>query len=132
MDYRNEKHRIAFVEAIQKLNRKDYALMSAAYLLTTVHSLWMKAKRRVWQNKICFDAIKLQNSTENSSPYSAVQRTIPSAPCIAPLTTADRWSLSLSKTLFADRPMKKRRRNRKTIWTRLRITLLLCEHETNY
>ena len=65
MDYRNEKHRIAFTEAIQKLNRKDYALMSAIYLLTAEHALWMKAKQRVRQNEICFDAIKLRNSTEN-------------------------------------------------------------------
>lgn len=66
MDYRNEKHRIAFTEAIQKLNRKDYALMSAVYLLTAEHALWMKAKQRVRQNEIHFDAIKLQNSTENA------------------------------------------------------------------
>lgn len=68
MDYRNEKHRIAFTEAIQKLNRKDYALMSAVYLLTAEHALWMKAKQRVRQNEIHFDAIKLQNSTENAYP----------------------------------------------------------------
>lgn len=60
MNYRNEKHRIAFTEAIEKLNRKDYALMSAVYLLTAEHSLWMKAKHRVGQNEIRFDAIKLQ------------------------------------------------------------------------
>lgn len=66
MDYRNEKHRIAFIEAIEKLNRKDFALMSAVYLLTAEHTLWMKAKHRVGQNEICFDAIKLQNSTENA------------------------------------------------------------------
>lgn len=64
--YRNEKHLIAFAEAIQKLNRKDYALMSAVYLLTAEHALWMKAKHRVKQNEISFDAIKLQSSTENA------------------------------------------------------------------
>ncbi len=66
MDYRNEKHRIAFTEAIEKLNKEDYALMSAVYLLTAEYSLWMKAKHKVGQNKIGFDAIKLQNSTENA------------------------------------------------------------------
>lgn len=66
MNYRNEKHRIAFIEAIEKLNRKDYALMSAVYLLTAEHALWMIAKHSVGQNEICFDAIKLQNSTENA------------------------------------------------------------------
>ncbi len=29
MYYRNEKHRIAFTKAIEKMNKKDYALMSA-------------------------------------------------------------------------------------------------------
>lgn len=66
VNYRNEKHRIAFIEAIEKLNRKDYALMSAIYLLTAEHALWMIAKHSVGQNEICFDAIKLQNSTENA------------------------------------------------------------------
>ena len=66
MDYRNEKHRIAFAEAIEKLNQKDYALMSAVYLLTAEHALWMKAKCKVEKNGILFDTIKLQNSTENA------------------------------------------------------------------
>lgn len=66
MDCRNEKHRIAFTEAIQKLNRKNYALISAVYLLTAEHALWQKAKQQVRQNEIHFDAIKLQNSTENA------------------------------------------------------------------
>lgn len=66
MDYRNEKHRIAFTEAIRKLNEKDDALMSAVYLLSAEHALWMKAKCKVEKNGILFDTIKLQNSTENA------------------------------------------------------------------
>ena len=66
MDYRNEKHRIAFTKAIEKLNTKDYALMSAIYLLTAEQALWMKAKHRVGQNEIRFDSINLQNSSENA------------------------------------------------------------------
>lgn len=66
MDYRNEKHRIAFTEAIRKLNKKDYALMSAVYLLTVEHALWMTVKRNIGNNIIRFDEVKLQNSTENA------------------------------------------------------------------
>lgn len=66
MSYRNKKHRIAFTEEIERLNREDYALMSAVYLLTAERALWMKAKPQVGQNKIRFDAIKLQKSTENA------------------------------------------------------------------
>ena len=37
MNFRNEKHRLAFVEAIRKLDKKNFALMSALYLLTAEH-----------------------------------------------------------------------------------------------
>lgn len=39
MNFRNEKHRLAFDEAIRKLNKKNFALMSALYLLTAEHKL---------------------------------------------------------------------------------------------
>ena len=31
MNFKNEKHRLAFVEAIRKLDKKNFALMSAVY-----------------------------------------------------------------------------------------------------
>lgn len=68
MDYRNEKHRIAFAETIEKLNQKDYALMSAVYLLTAEYALWMKAKCKVEKNGILFDTIKDLADTELISP----------------------------------------------------------------
>ena len=37
MEYRNEKHRVVFSEAIKRLNQKDKALMAALYLLTAEH-----------------------------------------------------------------------------------------------
>lgn len=66
MDYRNEKHRDTFITVIEKLNRKNYALTSAAYLLTADYRLWTVAKRHVVRNEINFDNIKLQNSGENA------------------------------------------------------------------
>ena len=66
MDYRNEKHRIAFTEALEKLNKKDYALMSAVYLLTAECDLWTKTKHRVEKDRIHFDVIKLKKSNENA------------------------------------------------------------------
>lgn len=66
MDYRNEKHRLVFTEAIEKLNRNDYALMSALYLLTAEHRLWTAAKRHVVRNEIDFNNIRLRNSTVNA------------------------------------------------------------------
>ena len=34
MNFRNSKHSISFTDTIRKKNKKDYALMSALYLLT--------------------------------------------------------------------------------------------------
>lgn len=66
MDYRNEKHRTAFSAAIEKLNRKNYALMAAVYLLTADHRLWMAAKRYTERNEIHMNSIKLRDSTVNA------------------------------------------------------------------
>lgn len=63
MDFRNEKHRIVFMEAIEKLNRKDYALMSAIYLLSADFKLWITTKPHIEKNEIRFEKIKLQNGT---------------------------------------------------------------------
>ena len=64
MVFKNEKHRKVFDEAIHKLDRKNYSLMSAAYLLTAEHKLWMQIRHCVERNEIKFDNFKLKNSTE--------------------------------------------------------------------
>lgn len=65
MNFRNEKHRLAFVEAIRKLDKKNIALMSAVYLLTAEHKLWMQIRNHVERNEIKFDSFKPKDSTEN-------------------------------------------------------------------
>lgn len=65
MNFRNEKHRLAFDEAIRKLNKKNFALMSALYLLTAEHKLWMQIRNFVERNEIKFDRFKPKDSTEN-------------------------------------------------------------------
>ena len=65
MNFRNEKHRLAFVEAIHKLDKKKFALMSAIYLLTAEHKLWMQIRNFVERNEIKFDSFKPKDSTEN-------------------------------------------------------------------
>ena len=65
MNFRNEKHRLAFVEAIRKLDKKNFALMSAIYLLTAEHKLWMQIRNFVERNEIKFDSFKPKDSTEN-------------------------------------------------------------------
>lgn len=70
MNFRNEKHRLAFVEAIRKLDKKNFALMSAIYLLTAEHKLWMQIRNFVERNEIKFESFKPKDSTENG--YSLI------------------------------------------------------------
>lgn len=66
MDYRNEKHRVVFELTLRKKNRKDYALMSALYLLTADFTLWQSVRQCVVGNVICFAEIRLHGLNENS------------------------------------------------------------------
>ena len=65
MEYRNEKHRVVFSEAIQRLNQKDKTLMAALYLLTAEHRLWTRIRRFVERDEIQFDSFKPKDSTES-------------------------------------------------------------------
>lgn len=65
MNFRNEKHRLFFDEAVRKLNKKNFALIAAIYLLTAEHKLWMQIKHFVEKNEIKFDNFKPKDATEN-------------------------------------------------------------------
>lgn len=65
MEFKNEKHRKVFAEAAEKLDKKNYKLMSALYLLTADLKLWNAVKRFVVKNEIRFQCIHLNGSTEN-------------------------------------------------------------------
>ena len=60
MEFRNEKHRKVFAEATEKLDKKNYSLMSALYLLTADLKLWDAVKRFVAKNEIQFQDIHFQ------------------------------------------------------------------------
>lgn len=74
MNFRNEKHRLAFVEANRKLDKKNSALMSAIYLLTADHKLWMQIRYFVERNEIKFECFKPKDSTENG--YAPAPRSV--------------------------------------------------------
>lgn len=59
MDFKNEQHQEVFSEAVQKLDKKNYALMAALYLLTADWKLWNTAKRHIERNVICFERFRL-------------------------------------------------------------------------
>lgn len=65
MYFKNEKHRTVFTEAVAKLDKNDYALMSAVYLFTADSRLWSCTGRYVQRNKILFEKIRLKGSTTN-------------------------------------------------------------------
>ena len=47
VNFRNSKHSTTFTDAIKKKNKRDYALMSALYLLTAEFALWQTVKRYI-------------------------------------------------------------------------------------
>lgn len=65
MSYKNEKHRQIFEAAIADKNKRDYALVSAIYLMTADYKLWQTVKRYAVGNVIRFDKIHLKGTTEN-------------------------------------------------------------------
>ena len=69
MTFINEKHRLAFDEALTRLNqydKKNTALMSALYLLTADYRLWFQTKRFVENHSISFGKLRPKNCSEES------------------------------------------------------------------
>ena len=60
MNYKNEKHRDLFGEAVKRKDKKDYELMSALYILTSDLRLWQKVKRYMEKSIIDFDHIRIK------------------------------------------------------------------------
>lgn len=65
MEFRNEKHKIAFTTALKTIKTKDKALVSALYLLTADNALWRNAKRQINGNHIPLRRIRPRNITED-------------------------------------------------------------------
>lgn len=65
MNFRNSKHNITFTDTIRKKNKKDYALMSALYLLTAEFALWQTVKRYAADNSIDFKNLHPAGISEN-------------------------------------------------------------------
>ncbi len=63
--YRNETHKSVFETAIAKLDKRNFALLSAVYLLSADFRLWQIMKPQVKHNTIDFMSTKLNNIHEN-------------------------------------------------------------------
>ena len=65
MTYQNDKHKAVFEESTKKQDKKNYALMSALYLLTADFRLWQVMKHHTLRNKIDFHDARLKGIHEN-------------------------------------------------------------------
>lgn len=63
MDFKNEQHRKVFTEAVQKLDKRNDALMAGLYLLTADWKLWNIARRHIERNAIYFERFRLSGGT---------------------------------------------------------------------
>lgn len=65
MEFRNEKHKIAFTAALKSAKTNDKAKISALYLLTADSGLWRNAKRQIAKNYIPLRRVRPRNITED-------------------------------------------------------------------
>ena len=64
--FRNNAHRAVFLEVSRNMNRSNYAVLAALYLLTADSRLWNQVKDCVQHNQILFDQMKPKNHSTNS------------------------------------------------------------------
>lgn len=64
LNFKNEKHKEEFEDAVKKMNRKDKTVMSVIYLLTADRNLWQTAKRCIKGNKLSLKKMRLHGNTE--------------------------------------------------------------------
>ncbi len=66
MQFKNDKHKEAFMDAVKRLNKKDKSLMTAIYLLTADSKLWSQSKRYIDHGGVHLDRIRLRDCTETA------------------------------------------------------------------
>lgn len=72
--FRDNAHRTVFLEASRNMNRSNYALLAALYLLTADSRLWNQVKDYVQHNQILFDQMKPKNHSTNSYAMFSVAK----------------------------------------------------------
>ena len=65
MEFRNEKHKAAFTEAIKKVKPSTKTMASALYLLTADNGLWRSVKRQMNGAQFPLYRIHPRNITED-------------------------------------------------------------------
>lgn len=72
--FRNNAHRAVFLEVSRNMNRSNYAVLAALYLLTADSRLWNQVKDCVQHNQILFDQMKPKNHSTNSYAMFSVAK----------------------------------------------------------
>jgi hypothetical protein len=72
--FRDNAHRTVFLEASRNMNRSNYALLAALYLLTADSRLWNQVKDCVHHNTIPFDQMEPKNHSTNSYALFSVAK----------------------------------------------------------
>ena len=72
--FRNNAHRAVFLEVSRNMNRSNYAVLAALYLLTADSRLWNQVKDYVQHNQILFDQMKPKNHSTNSYAMFSVAK----------------------------------------------------------
>lgn len=65
VSYWNEKHKAVFEEITAKMDKQNYALLSALYLLTADYRLWKIMKHHTQKNAVNFAGVSLKGIHEN-------------------------------------------------------------------
>ena len=72
--FRDNAHRTVFLEASRNMNRSNYAVLAALYLLTADSRLWNQVKDCVHHNTIPFDQMEPKNHSTNSYAMFSVAK----------------------------------------------------------
>lgn len=79
MLFRNDKHRTAFESAAVQVYAKDYAALSAAYLLSADNQLWRAAEKNMADGRFNFEKIKPGVCSEYTYTLLVPPKTSPKA-----------------------------------------------------
>ncbi|MBQ7830583.1 MAG: hypothetical protein IJ393_00755 [Clostridia bacterium] len=65
MEFRNERHKAAFKDAIKKMDKKDNVQMCIVYLLTADRKLWLTARMYMIDKKIPIHRVRVKRCSEH-------------------------------------------------------------------
>lgn len=65
MQFKNEKHKEEFTQAIKHIDKEDKTMLSVLYLLTADKSLWRKTKNYMRSGYIALNRVRIRRISED-------------------------------------------------------------------